>query len=178
MHLLLEGSVSMETKLQEKQYDQLPLGISGFGGWLIIVQVGLFATVILSLINLFRYSIPSFNAETWETLTSVQSSYYHPLWAPTIIFEAFIDGGIILYSLYIILNFYQKKSVVPRLMISFYSLSLLIAVIEYLFMLQIPDWKEADDGSSIRDIFKSILTCVIWIPYFLKSVRVRNTFVK
>lgn len=168
----------METRLQEKQYDRNSLSISGLGGWLTLIQLGLIFSFLLALVNLFSYSIPSFYPETWDTLTSEHSLSYHPLWAPTIIFEFLMNVGIIIFSAYIIVNFYQRKLIVPRLMIVFYIVSLLIAMFEYVLMLQIPDWKELDDGSLIRDISKSILTCVIWIPYFLRSVRVKNTFVK
>lgn len=168
----------METRLREDQYDLTPLGKSGLGGWLIFIQLGLILTLLLALVNLFSYSIPSFYSETWTALTSKDSLQYHHLWAPTILFEFLMNIGIILFSAYIIVRFYQRKMIVPRLIIVFYSASLLISVFEYILMLQIPDWREIDDGSLAKDIAKGIFTCLIWIPYFLRSVRVKNTFVK
>lgn len=43
---------------------------------------------------------------------------------------------------------------------------------------QIPMARELADGSSIRDIARSAIACAIWIPYFIKSERVQNTFVR
>jgi len=63
-------------------------------------------------------------------------------------------------------------------MIIFYSVSLIIGVIDYLLVIQIPLASELEDGSSLRDIVKSVITCAIWIPYFMKSERVHNTFIK
>ncbi|WP_423805225.1 DUF2569 domain-containing protein [Paenibacillus illinoisensis] len=71
----------------------------------------------------------------------------------------------------------EKKSVLPRLMVIYYSVSLAVGIIDYLLLLQIPLAKELEDGSAIRDIVRSVLTCAIWIPYFMKSERVHNTFV-
>ncbi|MEK4879618.1 MULTISPECIES: hypothetical protein [Paenibacillus] len=35
----------METNLNEKKNDYKPLGVSGLGGWLILVQIGLYERV-------------------------------------------------------------------------------------------------------------------------------------
>ncbi|WP_409347219.1 DUF2569 family protein [Paenibacillus sp. MBLB4367] len=71
-----------------------------------------------------------------------------------------------------------KKNIFPKLMIIFYSASLAIGLIDFLLMSLIPMASELQDGSSIKDIVRSAITCFIWIPYFRKSVRVANTFVK
>ncbi|WP_214629033.1 DUF2569 domain-containing protein [Paenibacillus agaridevorans] len=84
----------------------------------------------------------------------------------------------ILFSLYAIVSFYQKKAIVPRLMIIFYGISFLIGAIDTLLVYQIPAAKELDSGDSVMDIVRSFITCLIWIPYFLKSERVKNTFIR
>ncbi|MEO2214525.1 DUF2569 domain-containing protein [Paenibacillus amylolyticus] len=168
----------MEPHIQEQKTDYRPLGVSGLGGWLILIQIGLFVTVILLAVQLFQQIIPTFTTETWEMLTSKQSDYYHPLWGPVIIFEMVYNTLFLLFSVYTIFAFYSKKVILPRLMIIFYGLSLIVGIIDYLLLLQIPLAKELEDGSSIREIAKSVITCAIWIPYFIKSERVHNTFVR
>ncbi|WP_339240617.1 DUF2569 domain-containing protein [Paenibacillus sp. FSL R5-0517] len=168
----------MEPHVQEPKTDYRPLGVSGLGGWLILIQIGLFLTVILLAVQLFQQIIPTFTTETWEMLTSKQSDYYHPLWGPVLIFEMVYNTLFLLFSVYTIFAFYSKKAILPRLMIIFYGLSLIVGIIDYLLLLQIPLAKELEDGSSIRDIAKSVITCAIWIPYFIKSERVHNTFVR
>lgn len=168
----------METNVPEKKYDQLPLGITGLGGWLILVQVGIYFTLVMLLLQLIQNSIPAFSPETWNLLTSKDSEFYHPLWGPTLIFETIYNILFAIFCVYILFNFYQRKSLLPRLMITFYSVSLLIGIFDLILIHQIPIARELEDGSSTSDIVRSAITCVIWIPYFIKSERVNNTFVR
>ncbi|WKL00573.1 DUF2569 domain-containing protein [Paenibacillus amylolyticus] len=168
----------MEPHIQEQKTDYRPLGVSGLGGWLILTQIGLFLTVIFLAIQLVLYCLPMLTTETWELLTSEKSEYYHPLWGPVVIFETVYNTLFLVFGIYTIIAFYSKKSIFPRLMIMFYSVSLAVSIIDYLLLLQIPMARELEDGSSLRDIGKSVLTCAIWIPYFIKSERVHNTFVR
>ncbi|MGQ8871199.1 DUF2569 domain-containing protein [Paenibacillus sp. TSA_86.1] len=168
----------LQESLQESMREHRPLGVSGLGGWLILIQIGLWFTVIMLLVQINQSILPILNAETWEILTAKDSGYYHPLWAPIIIFEAVFNLLFLVFTVYVMLAFYRKKAMLPRLMIIFYSLSLTVGVVDYLLLYQIPMARELEDGSSIRDIARSVIACAIWIPYFKKSERVQNTFVR
>lgn len=168
----------MEPKQKEEQYWNLTLDHSGLGGWLVLVQIGLYFSLISFLVQLFQYSLPAVAPETWNMITSKNSEFYHPLWRPLLIFEITYNILFLLFIVYILVNFYRKKSIVPRLMIIIYSVTVLIGIIDTVILNQIPMAAELEDGSSYREIFKSLVTCAIWIPYFLKSYRVKNTFVR
>lgn len=168
----------METNIQNNKFDPNYLGLSGLGGWLIPVQIGLYLTIVVTGVNLILYSIPSLSSETWTLFTSKESEYYHSLLGPLIVYEFTCQVVSIIFIIYILVNFYSKKRIVPTLMIIFYAGSLVLGWVDYILIQNIPLIKEMDDGSSARDLFRSILTCLIWIPYFLKSRRVKNTFVR
>jgi magnesium-transporting ATPase (P-type) len=168
----------VEPQIEEQKVDYRPLGISGLGGWLILVHIGLYLTIIMLVVQLFQYLVPSLTTETWKLLTSKQSDYYHAWWGPVLIFETVYNVLFLIFSVYTLITFYRKKSIFPRLMIMFYSVSLAVGIIDYLLLLQIPMAVELEDGSSLKGIGRSVLTCAIWIPYFIKSVRVHNTFVR
>jgi hypothetical protein len=168
----------LETNLTEKKYDHLPLGISGLGGWLILVQVGIYITMLMLLLQLFQYSIPAISPETWNVFTSNKSEFYHPLWGPVLIFETLYNILLLIFCVYILFNLYKRKFILPRLMILFYSTSLIVGIIDSILLYQIPFARETEDGNSLRDTARSIITCAIWIPYFMKSKRVKNTFVR
>ncbi|PYE47821.1 DUF2569 domain-containing protein [Paenibacillus barcinonensis] len=172
----------METPVQEPAQqattENRPLGVSGLGGWLILIQIGLLFTLIMLLAQISQSILPILNTETWEMLTAKDSGYYHPLWGPIIIFEAVFNLLFLLFTVYVIVAFYQRKAILPRLMIIFYSVSLIVGTVDYLLLYQIPMARELEDGGSIRDIVRSGIACAIWIPYFIKSERVQNTFVR
>jgi hypothetical protein len=168
----------LESHVVEKKKDYVPLGVAGLGGWLILVQIGLYITILMLFIQLFQYSVPAFSAETWDVLTSRQSEFFHPLWGPVLIFETLYNIVLLVFCAYILVVFYGKKSVLPRFMIIFYSTSLIIGIIDFVLLYQIPLARELGNEGSIRDIGRSALACAIWIPYFIKSERVHNTFLK
>lgn len=169
----------METEVKEKNFDYRTLDVSGLGGWLILVQISLYASILSLIIQLFSYISPDFTSETWDALTSKESMFYHPLWRPTIIFEVVCNSLLLLFSLFTLIMLYRKKSALPRLMIILLSVSLLCVFIDMLLLYQIPLAREAGNGTAdLRNLVKSIISCAIWIPYFLKSDRVKNTFIK
>ena len=168
----------METKIQNNEIDYSRLGISGLGGWLVLVQIGIYGTLLSVVLRLLLNSIPMFMSEAWVMFTSKSSEYYHALWAPIIIFELIYDVLLVIFCIYILIKFYSKSWILPRLMIILYAAGFLVSLVGYIALEQIPLVKELESGNSIRDLIRPLLTCLIWIPYFLKSERVKNTFIR
>ncbi|MCR2807861.1 DUF2569 domain-containing protein [Paenibacillus soyae] len=173
--------LTLEASLQEeKKYDTLPLGVSGFGGWLILVQIGLYITLIGGFISIFTTFIPSFQPEVWEVFATPGSEWYHPLWGPLLIFETAYGLLTLLAVIILFTCFYMRKSFVPRFFIILYAGNLLLTVVDSVLM-QIIDRETGvlgGDTGIYTDIVRSAITCAIWIPYFLKSERVANTFIR
>lgn len=107
----------MESNLSKKRYDHLPLGVSGLGGWLVLPHIGLFGTILASSLNFYQ-SIVSINSDAWWVLTSTNSPYYHPLWAPTFIYETIYFFAMAWpYSVSLFLfNFIEKNRLYPAQM--------------------------------------------------------------
>lgn len=150
----------------------------GLGGWLILTQIGLYFTFLSMAVLTWNSIIPSFQPDVWEVLTSPGSSVYDPLWGPLLIFEAVSNTVFMLLTVYLLVQMYRKKASFPRWMIFFYAGNLLVLIIDYVLLLNIPLAAEfAEAEGSMRDIFRMAGTCAIWIPYFIRSRRVKNTFV-
>ncbi|WP_020615471.1 DUF2569 domain-containing protein [Paenibacillus daejeonensis] len=169
----------MNSELEKQKKFNRSLTIEGLGGWLILVQIGLYLTLLLIGYYSATGTIPILlDSEFWTVLTSPDLEFYHPAVGPIIIFEAAYNFLLFGFIIYILICFYQKKWIVPRLMIIFYSLSFLLAVADAFLVFNIPFLRELDEGETMRDLGRSAMTCAIWIPYFRKSVRVQNTFVR
>lgn len=152
------------------------LGISGLGGWLILVQFGLIMSLIALLVQTPSYYFDVI--DDWIVLTSKASELYHPLWGITVVFELLYNTLLIGLLIYTLVMFYRKKSIVPRLMIILYSTHFISCIIDFVLIHLNPIASQMDDGLLIMDVFRAAITFAIWVPYFLKSKRVKNTFVR
>lgn len=147
--------------------------LEGLGGWLILPMLGLIISVFYLPFSFWVTYLDIF--EYWDVLTNPTSSSFIPLFKELIYFE--VLGNFILYGtlLFLCYLFFTKKRLTVRVSIFFYLFSLALIIVDVILakqLLSVP--VEATD---IRDILHGVVACIIWIPYFLKSVRVKNTFV-
>src|SRR4029079_3067673 len=87
-----------------------PARLNGIGGLLILLAIG---QVLLPL----RFAKPTWdvlslstNTSSWRSLTDPIESSYHPLWAPTLLFELFLNVGAFIFALLLIALFFTKKA--------------------------------------------------------------------
>jgi hypothetical protein len=164
---------------------RLPPPDWGIGGWLILPVIGLFVSCIGSLYLLFRGVIPILRS--WDTFTSPDSSLYHPLLGPYFGFITFIDIAILVVSIFLLVLIFKRKRILPTIIIYAYTAFVFVTLVNfvaivtfiYQFMAERGDTAEASSlvTQGIVDVvLRGIITCGIWIPYFLYSKRVRNTF--
>lgn len=148
---------------------------SGIGGWLILPAIGLVVTPILLLLTLVRDLLPALRPEVWQLLTEPASDAYHPTWAAVIIYELLANIGFLVLTLWLGFLFVRKSSRTPTVFISWLFISIAVQTVDLLLTQSIPMVAE-DSASSATGIFRGIIQAAIWIPYFLRSERVRNTF--
>lgn len=147
--------------------------LKGIAGWLIFPMLG----IVLSLIIL-PFSIYEQNAqviEYWDELTNPLSNSFIPLFKELIYFEML--GNVILYAILLFLCylFFTKKKLTIRVYIFFQLFSLVLAISDIILANVLLDLDV--EASDIQGIFRGVISCAIWIPYFLVSRRVKNTFV-
>lgn len=75
------------------------------------------------------------------------------------------------------LFFFRKTHLVPRLFIVWLASIVVIRVIDRLLVSSLPLAAEQTSGWFTSELGRSVTNAVIWIPYFIRSIRVRNTFV-
>lgn len=138
---------------------------SGIGGWLILPAIGIVAAPVRFLVNLWDY-LPLFDGITPGTMVHAM-----------LIAEVICWVGFLGLAALTAVQFFGRKVNAPKLYIAllvgqvvFVAADALAAAI--LFNAQALD-------VDIEIAFGMLLAaCAIWIPYFLYSVRVRNTFVR
>jgi hypothetical protein len=144
------------TPPEDRNYDNV-------GGALFLVAIGLAVTAVANGFSL--------------TVRLHKAPY---ITVPTATAEAFFALVYIIAPLILLVILFMRKRIVPKLMISFYLLTLGIAILLYIgarslsgpHMLQ-----KALYGAKVSILVSSV-ACFIWVPYFLISERVKRTFVR
>ena len=147
-----------------------------FGGWLLLLMVGISVTPIYQAYSIFSESA-YFNANVLEQLRVMEDTFELFL---IIEAELVINMSFFLFSCYFVYCFFTKRTIVPQMAIVFYSSSFLIVVLDLLLLkMFVPDHiSNIDMNDSTGQMLRSFVAAVIWIPYFLKSERVKKTFVR
>lgn len=150
----------------------------GLAGWLILPAIGLFILPIRLTISLINDFLPIFQKGYWQVLTTPGSDAYHHLWAPLIVFEIFGNSLFIIFSIVLIFLYFAKSYRFPALFIAYLVVNLVFVAGDYFFADLIPVVAAKNDPESMKELMRTIVGATIWIPYFLVSKRVKNTFVK
>ncbi len=164
-------SVARSVVLVGKRYDRI-------GGWLILVAIGLIISPVRLMVLIGRDLLPSFSSEIWTALTTPGTTIYHPLWAPILIFELVGNIGFIAFVSFVIVYFFRKRRVLPKMIIALLISNLVFILIDYFVVDLIPFVKSQNDTETLRELIQSIIACSIWVPYFLFTKRVKGTFVR
>jgi hypothetical protein len=154
----------------------------GLGGWL---SFWLILTCLWFLRAIFHIDIHLLSNETTQNFTTLGSAEYHPLCKPLFILE-FITQFFLPSYLITLLVFYSLKSrFFPRLAIFFYLINFILILIDHLGFYLINRTILINEAIVLpipphfyNNLVGSLICVCVWIPYFLKSKRVKATFVK
>lgn len=141
------------------------------GGWLILPMIG----VLISPFWMFFVVVKSAlaNPNIFQVIGDPNFDGYNPALGIFALGEYVANILLLCYALLVAVLFVQQRSSLPRLVVIFYAVSFLDLALDALiglaFDLEITssDWK---------GLVRSIISCAIWIPYFLNSDRVHGTF--
>ncbi|MEC0257835.1 DUF2569 domain-containing protein [Paenibacillus lautus] len=151
--------------------------VEGLGGWLVFVQISLYFSLISIMYVLVTILFPVFEPETWNLITDKTSPGYNQALIQLIIFETVVNVIFVITAVIALFLLYRKKRAFPKLMIGYISFSLLVSIVDYAAVSQIEIMAQGDNGKFMSEWIRSLLYTSIWIPYFIRSKRVRNTFV-
>lgn len=162
--------------------DPAPIGLpaspsapSGLRGWLGLATLGVTVTPFVMMFGLYNLS-SALTPATWSALTTYGADNYHPLWAPVLLFEVIGILGLMVFWGLVCVLFYQRRTSAPYWYIRMLIASVLYTVFDSGLMALLPT--ATLETKDIAGLVRQALTAAIWIAYFMKSERVRATFVK
>lgn len=145
------------------------------GGWLILILISMILSLLLNTYQIFTSGY--FNLAGWIELTTPGKSSYHPMWAPCIIFELIFKLGFVAFVILLLVLFKERRSSFPGLYILLLAANIVFMLFELFITYKMPKVDANDTSSEILNGFvRSIISGAIWIPYMLKSWRVKETF--
>ena len=135
-------------------------GPAGIGGWLLLPGLTLLSVAFAASSSIFDLEIASVSLEI-------------------------MAGNVLLAigSVVLLVLFFQRSRHLPGLMVVFYVVLIGVTALEYLAvdrqLFGITAEIAEQEGHQVEEgIRMAIASAILWIPYFLVSRRVKNTFVR
>lgn len=150
-------------------------GPKGLGGWLILPMIGLVLSPVRMAIQFFTDLMPAFKSDVWHRINDTSLPGHQPMLPTLIVVETAVNAVMFAFTLALIWYFFRKSRLAPRLYIAWLVLLVVIQVVDTAMVSSVG---MPIDKESARDLIRSVITAGIWIPYFLVSKRVKNTFVE
>ncbi len=140
-------------------------GPSGIGGWLILPAIGIVVAPVQFAMNIFDY-FPKFELLAPGTLLHTMTMVEILAWI-----------GFTVLATATAVQFFTHRRSAPRLYRALLVGQLVFVVAAYWAAAILFDAPLFDVDAGIA-VGMLLAACFIWIPYFLYSARVRNTFVR
>ena len=153
-------------------------GYSKIGGWLILFAVGLVLYPVQTLFLLVTELFPAVFSDNWTALTSPANPGYHSLWTPLVIFELVGSSVFFIYSIFTIVNFFQRRRRVPGLVFFFLAANIIFVSTDYLTINFFLIRGNSMNVDATINFVRTVVAGAIWIPYFMFSRRVKQTFTR
>lgn len=174
---LLWGALALAIYRRDPPSPALPLdpSLRGIRGWLLLPALGVIVTPIRIASDMYSM-FGSFSMDTWSQLTTAGSQVFNAMWAPILLAELALNLGLLVFSLLLLVMFFQKRRGAPHLFVAFLIANVLV--------------NAADLAAASLALAASVTTqewvavwrlgfsALLWSAYFLKSRRVRSTFVE
>lgn len=146
------------------------------GGWLVLIGIGLALTPIIVLAQMLNTS-EYFDKAVWAVLFNNSESA--PL-GILLIFELIYNSAYLVFSVFVLVLFVQRRTIAPRIIIWFFGVTLVVTILDTFAAIQLSQGSltAADEQELYVELGKTFLRSIIWIPYFIYSERVKETFTK
>ncbi|TKG95745.1 DUF3857 domain-containing protein [Puteibacter caeruleilacunae] len=159
-------------KLYKVDYPAItPLSHSrAIGGWMIIPLIGLYFTPLAAAYLIF--DIGFFNEATWQAFQALDTGAPFSM-GGIFFFELLFNLALIGTAVFLIILFHQRRTSLPRFYVWFRAIALAGLILDTVLSSYYVSVEPAD----VESLTRTVINAAIWIPYFLFSERVKDTFV-
>lgn len=164
------GFIFLYKKLTAVTYHEVPTRL---GGWLLLPIIGAFLSILRIVYHLLTQSY--FDKTVWMLNTDEGSGSYLPGFGPVLIFELCINITLVFYLVLILVLVIKYNRFVPKLFIIYYIAYFFITIADDFMAMAVLHDKTV--LNIFNDVFRRLVACAIWIPYFIVSKRVKETFI-
>jgi hypothetical protein len=152
------------------------------GGFLYLWLLTLSVIVLKILMGLIAV-LPPFSRDIWAMANDPFASGYHPLLRPLLLFELVGRTALLCGVTVVAEYFFKKHRRAPRLIVGFMLTYLVFLIAGSLMKTEVmkPLGKFLLSGFQSpflrKEFILALISCLTWVPYFLRSARVKATFV-
>jgi hypothetical protein len=150
----------------------------GLGGWLILVAIGVTLTPFrVGFLSVWR-SRQWLDQTTWEAITLPGTASYRENLGPLLLGE--ISGNLVLFigAIWLVLLFYGRRRLFPKVFIAVVSYALAMVLADLLIAEWLMKVSPENEAKATGELTRCVVQALVWIPYMLKSRRVRLTFTR
>jgi rubrerythrin len=167
-----------EYNVQIKEDTAKPTVYKGIRGWLIFPAIGLIYSLIRLPWGTATALFPLSKQSVWDQITTPGLPTYHPMFGPMLIGELVINFALIILTIITAIYFFRKMHQAPRFMIILLLSSAGILIIDSILVNASGINVYMTENSNSNEIIRIIPVAIIWTLYFLRSRRVKATFIR
>jgi S1-C subfamily serine protease/Flp pilus assembly protein TadD len=133
--------------------------LSGIAGWLILPALNLFFSPLWTAFSIYQ---------DCTFLGNSRIAHLHSV----LLIEILLLSGMLLFQGYVAVAFFRRQRATPKLVIALLIARVVSNLIDWLAVVSV-----TRENPGIGDLLGSLVVAVVWIPYFLRSKRVKATFI-
>ena len=151
---------------------------ASIGGWLILVAIGLTLFIVRGIFEILLNFVPLMTSPEWSLMTSPDSRQYQPYLWTIVIAELLANISLIAFAAVSLKFMLNRSKRFPKMQITLLLANLAFLLVDLWLARKVSGASDAITLESIREVSMSFVAATIWVPYFLMSKRVKETFVK
>ena len=152
--------------------------LAGIRGWLLLVGLGVVVSPLRIVAEVLPTYLKLFADGSWLALTTPGGAAYHPLWMPYLLIEMIVNAGLVVAWVWIATRFFTRKRNFPRMYIGVLTFTIAFQFLDAWGISVVSPRETVFDPETVKELGRSVIAAIIWIPYMLRSKRVQATFTR